>query len=115
MAPIPTSTARDCGQHHDRQYRDSQYRDGQYREGQHLLNQSRASQYHASQYQFGQEPTSDRFSFDIEQKGFNKADFQNTTVHNFAWQGVTVIVNDRKTKEPKVILDKVNGMASAGM
>ena len=64
--------------------------------------------------QVSQEPTSDSFSVDIEQKAVDEAHLQNTTVHNFTWQGVTVTVKDRKTKNPKVILDNINGIVSAG-
>jgi len=59
-------------------------------------------------------PTPDSYSVDIEQKVVDEAHLQNTTVHNFTWQGVKVTVKDRKTKQPKVILDGIDGTARAG-
>ena len=59
-------------------------------------------------------PTSDAFSVDVEQKAVDEAHLQNTIVHDFTWQGVTVTVKDRKTKLPKVILDGIDGTAKAG-
>jgi hypothetical protein len=61
-----------------------------------------------------QTPTPDSFSVDVEQKVVDEAHLQNTTVHNFTWQGVTVTVKDRKTKQPKVILDGIDGTVRAG-
>jgi hypothetical protein len=61
-----------------------------------------------------QTPTPDSFSMDVEQKAVDEAHLQNTTVHNFTWQGVTVTVKDRKTKQPKVILDGIDGTVRAG-
>jgi hypothetical protein len=54
------------------------------------------------------------FSVDVEQKPVDEAHLQNTTVHSFTWQGVRVTVKDRKTKQPKVILDGINGSVKAG-
>ncbi|PHH83238.1 hypothetical protein CDD82_2849 [Ophiocordyceps australis] len=39
---------------------------------------------------------------------------QNTSVQNITWDNVTVTVRDRRTKEPKVLLDGINGMVQAG-
>jgi hypothetical protein len=61
-----------------------------------------------------QTPTPDSFSVDLEQKVVDEAHLRNTTVHNFTWQGVTVTVKDRKTKQPKVILDGIDGTVRAG-
>jgi hypothetical protein len=38
----------------------------------------------------------------------------NTTVHNITWRGVTVTVNDRKTKHPSTIVDNVEGIVKSG-
>lgn len=38
----------------------------------------------------------------------------NTTVHSLAWNHVTVTVQDRQTKQPRMILSDVNGMLRAG-
>jgi hypothetical protein len=62
-----------------------------------------------------QSSTPDGFSVDIEQRVVDEAHLQNTTVHNFTWQGVTVTVKDRKTKQPRVILDGIDGSVKAGM
>jgi hypothetical protein len=53
------------------------------------------------------------FSVDIE-KAPTEANLQNTTVRSFTWQGVSVIVKDRKTKQDKKILDDVDGIVNAG-
>lgn len=39
---------------------------------------------------------------------------RNTTVHNISWSGITVTVTDRKTKQPKTLLDNVHGYVEAG-
>ena len=56
----------------------------------------------------------DPFSVDIEQKALDDAHLMNDTVRNFAWRGVTVVVKDHKTKEPKAILENVEGLVEAG-
>ncbi len=50
----------------------------------------------------------------VERQASAKARLENTTVHNFAWQAVTITVKDRATKQPKAILEKVNGFVNAG-
>jgi len=65
--------------------------------------------------QITQMPTpADTFGLDVEQKVVDEAHLQNTTVHSFTWQGVTVTVKDRKTGQPKVILDGIDGTVRAG-
>jgi hypothetical protein len=54
------------------------------------------------------------FALDIEQKAVDDAHLMNDTVRNFGWQGITVVVKDRKTKEPKTILENVEGFVKAG-
>ncbi len=56
----------------------------------------------------------DAFSIDVEQKGVDEAHLRNMTVSHFTWQGVRVTVKDRKTKQPKVILDGIDGAVKAG-
>jgi len=56
----------------------------------------------------------DPFSVDIEQKAVDDAHLMNNTVRNFAWQGITVVVKDHKTKKPKAILENVDGFVEAG-
>jgi ABC-type multidrug transport system ATPase subunit len=58
--------------------------------------------------------TLDPFALDIEQKAVDDAHLMNDTVRNFGWQGITVVVKDRKTKEPKAILENVEGFVKAG-
>jgi hypothetical protein len=61
-----------------------------------------------------QPSTPHSYSVDIEQKPVDEAHLRNTTVHNFTWEGVKVTVKDRKTKQPKVILDGIDGSVKAG-
>jgi hypothetical protein len=56
----------------------------------------------------------DPFTVDIEQKALDNAHLMNDTVRNFVWQGITVVVKDHKTKEPKTILENVEGYVEAG-
>ncbi|KAH8789368.1 P-loop containing nucleoside triphosphate hydrolase protein [Hyaloscypha finlandica] len=56
----------------------------------------------------------DPFIIDIEQKALDNAHLMNDTVRNFVWQGITVVVKDHKTKEPKTILENVEGSIEAG-
>jgi hypothetical protein len=39
----------------------------------------------------------------------------NQSVHSFSWEGVTVTVKDRHSKQPLELLHKVNGTIKAGM
>ncbi|KAL1875208.1 hypothetical protein Daus18300_003279 [Diaporthe australafricana] len=39
---------------------------------------------------------------------------RNTTVHNISWSGVTVTVTDRETKQPKTLVDNIQGYVEAG-
>lgn len=55
----------------------------------------------------------DVFAVDVEKKGADKH-FLNTTVKDFAWQNITVTVKDHKTKKPKDLLHRVNGIVKAG-
>lgn len=56
----------------------------------------------------------DTFTVDVEQKAIDESSLRNDTVRNFSWQGVSVTVKDRGTKEPKAILDNVEGYVEAG-
>lgn len=58
--------------------------------------------------------TEDAFNTDIEQSAVDGSQLMNNTVQNFLWQGVTVTVKDHKTKQPKAILDGVDGVVEAG-
>ena len=58
--------------------------------------------------------TQDLYSVDIEQKAVEDAHLMNDTVRNFTWQGITVVVKDHKTKQPKTILENVEGSVEAG-
>jgi hypothetical protein len=61
-----------------------------------------------------QVPSPETFSVDIERKAVGEAHLRNTTVHNFSWKGITVTVKDRDTKQPKAILDNIDGIVKAG-
>ncbi|KAH6679566.1 putative ABC transporter [Halenospora varia] len=56
----------------------------------------------------------DGYAIDIEQKVVDDTHLMNNTVRNYLWQGITVTVKDRKTKEPTNILENVNGIVRAG-
>jgi ABC-type iron transport system FetAB ATPase subunit len=58
--------------------------------------------------------TQDAFNTDIEQSAVDATQLMNDTVKSFLWQGVKVTVKDRKTKQPKAILDAVDGLVEAG-
>lgn len=51
---------------------------------------------------------------DVEQHALAETHLQNTTVQNISWHGVSVTVKDRETKQPKVIVDNVEGYVEAG-
>lgn len=57
----------------------------------------------------------DAFTTDIEKSAGNEAHLMNDTVKNFLWQDVTVTVKDHKTKQPKAILQAVDGLVHAGI
>ena len=52
---------------------------------------------------------------DVEELAEAEAHLRNTTVQNITWRDVSVTVRDRVTKEPKLIVDNVEGAAEAGM
>lgn len=51
---------------------------------------------------------------DVEQHAVAESHLRNTTVHNISWRGVNVTVKDRETKQPKLIVDNVEGYVEAG-
>lgn len=51
---------------------------------------------------------------DIEQHATSEDLLRNTTVRHISWSGVTVTVKDRETRQPKVIVDNVEGYVEAG-
>jgi hypothetical protein len=54
------------------------------------------------------------FPEDSEKGLIHNDHLKNTTVHDFLWQGVTVTVQDRQTKQPKALIDHVDGIVHAG-
>ncbi|KXH27118.1 ABC transporter [Colletotrichum nymphaeae SA-01] len=54
------------------------------------------------------------FEHDVEMMGSVDAHLLNTTVQNISWEGTEVTVKDRVTKQPKKIVDHVNGIVEAG-
>lgn len=52
---------------------------------------------------------------DIEEGGSAEAHLVNTSVKNITWSGVTVTVKDRETKQPRTIVDNVEGIVEAGV
>ena len=57
----------------------------------------------------------DQFPIDIEQKPLDDAHLMNNDVRTFVWRSVTVTVRDKASKQPKAILDNVDGIVEAGM
>ncbi|KAM0436012.1 hypothetical protein ACHAPT_002904 [Fusarium lateritium] len=53
-------------------------------------------------------------AMDLEERPVAEKHLVNTTVKNLTWRGVTVTVKDRETKEPKTIVDNVEGIVEAG-
>lgn len=51
---------------------------------------------------------------DVEQHAMAEAHLRNSSVNSVSWSSVTVTVKDRATKQPKVIVDNVNGYVQAG-
>lgn len=56
---------------------------------------------------------SESSSHDLE-RGAASEPLYNSNIKNLFWHGITVKVNDRKTKAPKNLLDDVNGEVKAG-
>ena len=57
----------------------------------------------------------DPFGTDIElQSVVDDSHLMNDTVKSFLWKDITVTVKDHKTKQPKAILDGVDGVVEAG-
>jgi hypothetical protein len=50
---------------------------------------------------------------DVEKTG-DYAHLTNTAIRSYAWEGVTVTVKDRETKQPKAILSNINGIVKGG-
>ena len=57
----------------------------------------------------------DPFTTDIELQSVDDSPLMNNTVKSFLWKDITVTVKDHKTKQPKAILDGVDGLVEAGM
>jgi len=51
---------------------------------------------------------------DVEQRGHDNSYLENQIVQSLSWNNVTVVVPDRETKQPKVILSAINGEVAAG-
>ncbi|KAF4341404.1 ABC transporter G family member 11 [Fusarium beomiforme] len=51
---------------------------------------------------------------DSEQRPVAEKHLLNTRIKNFAWRNITVTVKDRETKQPKAIVDNVEGIVEAG-
>lgn len=55
-----------------------------------------------------------RLTMDPEQRPVAEKYLLNTTVKNLTWHSVTVTARDRETKQPKTIVDHVEGIVEAG-
>lgn len=51
---------------------------------------------------------------DVEKDAGGYAHLSNTTIRSFSWEGVTVTVRDRHTKQLKTILSDVSGVVKSG-
>lgn len=51
---------------------------------------------------------------DRDEEGGSDVHFQNKSIRSFLWTGVTVKVEDRRTKRQKAILSNVDGMVTEG-
>lgn len=51
---------------------------------------------------------------DVEQRGHDNSYLENQIVQSLSWKDVTVVVSDRETKQPKGILNAINGEVAAG-
>lgn len=51
---------------------------------------------------------------DVEQYALADAHLYNTLAQNISWRGITVTVKNRETKQPKAIVDGVEGYVEAG-
>ncbi|KAG0651330.1 abc transporter G family [Hyphodiscus hymeniophilus] len=56
----------------------------------------------------------DPFTTDIELQSADDSPLMNHTVKSFLWKDITVTVKDHKTKQPKSILDGVDGLVEPG-
>ncbi|KAL8303734.1 hypothetical protein RB597_004861 [Gaeumannomyces tritici] len=57
---------------------------------------------------------SDTSVIDVESRGASEEHLMNTTVQNISWKGITVTVTDRETKQPKRLVDDLEGVVYAG-
>ncbi|KAG9239110.1 P-loop containing nucleoside triphosphate hydrolase protein [Amylocarpus encephaloides] len=55
----------------------------------------------------------DTFSTDVENDA-GSDDLMNSSVQSFLWNRITVTVKDRETKQPKLLLDSIDGVVKAG-
>ena len=50
----------------------------------------------------------------VDLEASNDAHLMNSDVESFAWQGITVTIKDRETKQMKAILNNIDGIVKAG-
>ncbi|CAG8978076.1 hypothetical protein HYALB_00000748 [Hymenoscyphus albidus] len=62
----------------------------------------------------GQNLQEKHLAMDVEENAAVNSYLLNNSVKNLTWKGITVYVKDHKTKEPKAILDNIDGIAKAG-
>jgi hypothetical protein len=68
----------------------------------------------SSSASYADQATKEAPNIDIERGTTAVAHLLNTTVHSFAWKGITVTVKDRETKLPKTLVDNAYGIVEAG-
>lgn len=69
---------------------------------------------HLSETKAFQSTNGPKVSMDRDEEGGSDAHFQNKSIRSFLWTGVTVKVEDRRTKQQKAILSNVDGMVREG-
>ncbi len=62
----------------------------------------------------GQSTDGSEIGMNQDEEGGPDAHFQNKSIRSFLWTGLTVKVEDRRTKQQKAILSNVDGMVTEG-
>jgi len=57
----------------------------------------------------------DHTDIDVEKWAGENVQLNNTTARDFVWQDIAITVKDHKTKQPRTLLQGVNGIVKAGI
>lgn len=69
---------------------------------------------HRSEFHYQHASDLGKDGADVESSSASGAHLLNTTVKSISWTNITVKVTDRDTKQPRLILDNVEGIVNAG-